>query len=90
MAVAPEFQGEGLGRRLLDEAAAIARAWPGEAIRLDAYDADAGAGAFYARCGYREVGRVTYRGTPLVYFEQLLPLPANDAPNSPGPKRKRA
>lgn len=72
MAVAPDYQRKGIGRRMLDEAAEIARTWPREAIRLDAYDAVAGAGAFYARCGYREVGRVTYRGTPLVYFEYLV------------------
>lgn len=72
MAVAPDFQRQGIGRRLLDFAIAAARAWPAEAIRLDAYDAPAGAGGFYARCGYREVGRVVYRGTPLIYFELLL------------------
>jgi hypothetical protein len=38
--------------------------------------------AFYAKCGYREVGRVTYRGTPLVYFERLL----DDALGSPASK----
>jgi len=48
------------------------REWPGDAIRLDAYDADAGAGGFYSNCGFREVGRVNYRGTPLVYYELLL------------------
>jgi hypothetical protein len=52
---------------------AIARAWPADAVRLDAYDAPAGAGGFYARCGYRERGRVTYRGVPLIYFEHVLP-----------------
>lgn len=72
MAVAPQLQGRGIGRRLLDEATAAAIAWPSDAIRLDAYDTKAGAGAFYARCGFREVGRVTYRRTPLVYFELLL------------------
>lgn len=40
--------------------------------RLDAYDADAGAGSFYAKCGYQERERVIYRGTPLVYFELLI------------------
>ena len=29
-------------------------AWPADAIRLDAYDADAGAGGFYASCGCTE------------------------------------
>lgn len=72
MAVAPEMQRQGIGRMLLDEARRVARAWPGQAIRLDAYDAAAGAGAFYSKCGFREVGRVVYRGTPLVYFEALL------------------
>jgi hypothetical protein len=42
-------------------------------IRLDAYDGPAGAGGFYAKRGFREVGRVVYRGTPLVYFERILP-----------------
>jgi GNAT superfamily N-acetyltransferase len=72
MAVTPGRQRQGIGRRLLAEASVVARAWPGDAIRLDAFDGPAGAGDFYARCGFREVGRVIYRGTPLVYFEHLL------------------
>ena len=72
MAVAPDKQRMRIGRRLLDEARSIAQAWPCDAIRLDAYDAKAGAGGFYAKCGYREVGRVTYRKAPLIYFESLL------------------
>jgi hypothetical protein len=50
----------------------VARTRTVDAIRLDAYDAEAGAGPFYARCGFREVGRVLYRSTPLVYYERLL------------------
>jgi GNAT superfamily N-acetyltransferase len=72
MAVQPNLQRRGIGRRLLDYAAEVAREWPAGAIRLDAYDADAGAGGFYGRCGYRECGRVVYRGTPLVYYELVL------------------
>ena len=72
MAVDPDLQRRGIGRQVLEEARVIARAWPGEAIRLDAYDGALGAGPFYARCGYREVGRVTYRNVPLVYFERLI------------------
>ena len=45
---------------------------PVTAIRLDAWDATAGAGPFYAKCGYREVARVVYRGNPLIYYERLL------------------
>jgi GNAT superfamily N-acetyltransferase len=72
MAVAPARQRQGIGRRCLEEVERIARAWPADAIRLDAYDARAGAGSFYARCGYTEVGRVTYRNAPLIYYERLL------------------
>lgn len=72
MAVHPSVQRQGVGRRLVEEAGAVAKAWPADAIRLDAYDASAGAGGFYAKCGFREVGRVTYRRVPLVYFELLV------------------
>jgi len=72
MAVAPNVQGQGIGRYLIEEAAAVARAWPSDTIRLDAYDAAVGAGGFYAKCGFMEVGRKTYRGVPLVYFELIL------------------
>jgi GNAT superfamily N-acetyltransferase len=72
MAVDPAVQRTGIGRRLLEDAASVARSWPADAIRLDSYDAAAGAGPFYAKCGFREVGRVTYRGTPLIYFEMVL------------------
>jgi GNAT superfamily N-acetyltransferase len=70
MAVIPTMQRQGIGRRLLEEAVKQARDWPANAIRLDAFDG--GAGAFYAQCGFREVGRVIYRKAPLIYFELVL------------------
>ncbi|MEO5814144.1 MAG: GNAT family N-acetyltransferase [Gemmatimonadaceae bacterium] len=73
MAVRPDLQGQGIGRRCLDRAVDYAHAWPADAIRLDAYDAEAGAGEFYSKCGFREVGRVAYRGVPLTYYERLIP-----------------
>jgi GNAT superfamily N-acetyltransferase len=72
MAVEPTRQRQGIGRSLLARAEAAARAWPGDAIRLDAYEGPAGAAPFYAKCDYREVGRASYRGVRLVYFELLL------------------
>lgn len=72
MAVHPNFQRQRLGRLLLKEAEAVARAWPADTIRLDAFDSSAGAGPFYAKCGYREVARVAYKGNPLIYFELML------------------
>ena len=75
MAVEPALQRSGIGRRCLDEALRLASIRGVEFIRLDAYDAAVGAGGFYARCGYREVRRVTYRKTPLIYFERAVPVP---------------
>ena len=72
IAVTPNLQGRGIGRQLVEEAKTVALACPSEAIRLDAYDSDAGAGPFYAKCGFLEVGRKTYRGVPLIYFELML------------------
>lgn len=72
MVVTPALQRQGAGRWLIQDAVSAGRIWPAEAIRLDAYDHAAGAGPFYLKCGFREVGRVVYRGTPLVYFEMLL------------------
>ncbi len=73
MVVAPGWRGRGIGRRCLEQARVIAKRWPAGAIRLDAWDAPAGAGGFYERCGFQEVGRVVYRKAPLVYYELMLP-----------------
>ena len=72
LTVAVTHQGQGLGRLALEDAIAVAREWPADAIRLDAYDADAGAGSFYVKCGSVERGRTVYKGDPLSYYELLL------------------
>jgi ribosomal protein S18 acetylase RimI-like enzyme len=72
MAVIPAMQRQGIGQLLLDEAVKQVKAWPAQAIRLDAYDHAAGAGGFYASCGFSERGHVTYRDAPLVYFERVF------------------
>ena len=72
MTVSVAAQGQGLGRRAIEDARRVAKTWPADAIRLDAYDATAGAGMFYERCGFTERGRVVYKGVPLVYYETLL------------------
>ncbi|MFJ2867089.1 GNAT family N-acetyltransferase [Kitasatospora sp. NPDC087314] len=55
--VHPDRQGRGYGVRLLAEAERIAREWGLEGLRLTARGGQ-GLERFYARCGYREVGRV--------------------------------
>lgn len=72
MAVSVAHQRKGFGRAALEDAARIAREWPADAIRLDAYEGAGGAGDFYARCGYVARGGAVYKGTPLLYFELLL------------------
>jgi GNAT superfamily N-acetyltransferase len=72
MAVAPDEQLKGMGRFCVERAISAARDWRADAIRLDAYDAPAGAGEFYAKCGFSETGRAVYRDVPLTYFEFLL------------------
>jgi GNAT superfamily N-acetyltransferase len=72
MAVHPEFQRQGFGREAIREARRIALAAGADAIRLDAYDVPAGAGPFYAKCGFAEAGRAEYRETPLIYYEMKL------------------
>jgi len=72
MAVDPEFQRKGIGRQLMKAAEDAARAWPADAIRLDSFDATAGAGPFYTKCGYREVAHMVYKKDPLIYFELVL------------------
>ena len=71
MAVAPDHQRAGFGRALMAEALNVARSFPADAIRLDAYDSIAGAGDFYRKCGYTNVGGKSYRGVPLLYFELM-------------------
>ena len=72
MAVDPQWQQKGIGSYMLREVISYAVSWPAQAIRLDAYDSNAGAGEFYRKCGYTERGRVVYKGNPLIYFELLL------------------
>jgi GNAT superfamily N-acetyltransferase len=80
MAVSVGRQNQGLGRLALEDACRVAETWPADAIRLDAFDAAAGAGGFYLRCGFAERGRVVYKGDRLVYYERIV---RRAGPNDP-------
>ena len=63
MAVRPTIRERALAARARTGGASGAGMANGPAtrFRLDAYDANAGAGEFYASCGFREVASVVYR-----------------------------
>lgn len=72
MAIDPAHQRKGLGRAAMAAMERRARAEGLRAIRLDAYDAGAGAGAFYRKCGYTLVHQGNIGATALEYYEKVL------------------
>lgn len=72
MAVRPGYQRIGVGRALIEEAKKMASALSGDSLRLDAYAGVAGAGGFYEKCGFTEMGHIVYRTVPHIYFEWLI------------------
>jgi GNAT superfamily N-acetyltransferase len=72
MAVHPNHQRRGIGRRSLQLTEQLARGAGLRAIRLDAYVGPAGAGDFYKKCGYALMHAGAFKGVALEYFEKLL------------------
>jgi len=74
VAILPEWQGRGLGGRLIRHAEDVARRHGLSEIRLltnERYTADI---AIYTRHGYRETHRQPHLGTDLVYFAKAIDL----------------
>lgn len=69
--VAPEAQGGGIGRQLVEHAAALYGA-----LTLEVFEANGRARRFYARLGFTERGRRTEEATghPLIAMERTAPL----------------
>lgn len=72
MAVDPARQRAGIGRACIAAAVKIVKKCQAGSLCLDAWDAEAGAGAFYRKCGFTEVGRADHKGAALIYFELLV------------------
>ena len=70
--VHPVLQRSGIGRQLMERARQVAKEWPVDVIRLDAYDGPSGAGPFYTKCGFKKLGHAVYRSVPLIYYELVL------------------
>jgi ribosomal-protein-alanine N-acetyltransferase len=71
LAVAPEHRKQGIGRALMAAAKTVAQARRVQALWLDAYDSNAGAGLFYVGCDFRRVGPSRITPAPRVYYEWL-------------------
>ena len=72
VAIAPDAQGRGLGRRLLALAEDEARRLGLPAVGLLTNERYLANIAMYERYGYRETHREPYRGTDLVHFRKTL------------------
>ncbi len=72
IAVAPEAQGTGVGKRLMTFAEDQARAAGYDRIRLYTHEGMAENVAIYLRVGYRETHRATQNGFPRVFMEKVL------------------
>ncbi|CAG7644359.1 hypothetical protein PAESOLCIP111_04677 [Paenibacillus solanacearum] len=74
LAVHPQHQGNGLGKRLLHFAEDTAQERGYSSIRLDVYAGNPGAVRMYQRAGYREIGEIRFPLRPLPYlcYEKLL------------------
>ncbi len=74
LAVRPDHQGKGLGKRLLVFAEGCAKAAGASSIRLDVFKSNPGAVSLYERSGYQAVGTVAYpmRKKPFLCMEKIL------------------
>ena len=84
VAILPEWQGRGLGGRLIRHAEDVARRHDLAEIRLltnERYTADI---AIYGHYGYRETHRQPHLGTDLVYFTKAIG-PTGHAPATTDP-----
>ena len=72
VAVLPECQGEGIGRRLIEHAESEARRLGHRHLDLYTHERMTENIAMYGRIGYEEVERRTERGFPRVYMRKRL------------------
>ena len=70
--VHPDRQGQGLARRLMSRAEAIARERGSHSLRLDAFLANPASLRLYESLGYRRTGVARMRKGEFVCFEKLM------------------
>ncbi len=74
LAVHPQFQGKGLGKKLLQFAEEHAFMQGHSSIRLDVYSGNPAAVGMYRRAGYKEIGIIHFPFRKLPYFCFEKPL----------------
>jgi ribosomal protein S18 acetylase RimI-like enzyme len=84
LAVRPEFQRQGVGRRLLAHAERQARALGLPEVRLSTHERMTENRAFYAARGYRETGAAVVDGRPRVSFAKAV----GGARRTPRPRQR--
>ena len=71
MAIDPAMQRKRIGRWTMKQIDRAVRDRSLRALRFDAYDSPAGAGAFYQKCGYTLVHRGAINAVALEYYEKV-------------------
>ncbi len=79
------FQRRGIGRRLLQAAADATRARGAATLWLTAWEGNARARSFYARCGWQDIGVTSHRIGPAAYPNRVLALALAAAPAATPP-----
>jgi ribosomal protein S18 acetylase RimI-like enzyme len=74
LAVHPDSQGKGIGKKMLHYSEELAKSQGYTSIRLDAYTANPAAITMYERAGYHPIGQIRFplRKEPYQCFEKIL------------------
>ena len=74
LAIAPEHQGKGLGRKIIADVCEILLGMGCNTLRIDTYSNNESAQKLYAAIGMRKAGEVKFFHRPLPFFCYELPL----------------
>lgn len=77
LAIAPEAQGKGLGKKVLADVCDILRSQSCDTLRIDTYSPNENARKLYASIGMRRAGEVRFFHRPLPFCCYELPLTAD-------------
>lgn len=72
------FHGRGLAQRLMGETVSAARGMGGDVLWLQVWDRNPRGIAFYAKCGFADVGETTFTVGSDVQSDRVMALPLED------------